>query len=90
MHKGGAAIISEWCDILAFSNYTVHTITNDVGFNQKKTKAIGGTNRTIHTQESPGWVAKSRWYLPEPMDMKYHVFASHLKEAMNATKSEKE
>jgi hypothetical protein len=82
LHKGGAAIISEWCDLLMFANYRVNTVKSDVGFNQKKTRAVGAGERILHTQERPGWVAKSRWALPESMDLDYATFATELAKAM--------
>jgi len=82
LHKGGAAIISEWCDLLMFANYRVNTVKSDVGFNQKKTRAVGAGERVLHTQERPGWVAKSRWALPESMLLNYETFATELAKAM--------
>jgi len=82
LHKGGAAIISEWCDLLMFANYRVNTVKSDVGFNQKKTRAVGAGERVLHTQERPGWVAKSRWALPESMSLDYETFATELAKAM--------
>jgi hypothetical protein len=82
LHKGGAAIISEWCDLLMFANYRVNTVKTDVGFNQKKTRAVGAGERVLHTQERPGWVAKSRWPLPESMKLDYETFANELAKAM--------
>ena len=82
LHKGGAAIISEWCDLLMFANYRVNTVKSDVGFNQKKTRAVGAGERVLHTQERPGWVAKSRWALPESMPLNYENFSTELAKAM--------
>jgi len=82
LHKGGSAIISEWCDLLMFANYRVNTVKSDVGFNQKKTRAVGAGERVLHTQERPGWVAKSRWALPESMSLDYETFATELAKAM--------
>lgn len=82
LHKGGAAIISEWCDLLMFANYRVNTVKSDVGFNQKKTRAVGAGERVLHTQERPGWVAKSRWALPESMSLNYETFATELAKAV--------
>jgi len=82
MHKASAATISEWCDLLLFANYDVYTTQNDVGFNQKKTKAVGSGRRALHTTERPGWVAKTRWFLPETIDMNYHTFKAELEKAM--------
>ena len=82
LHKGGAAIISEWCDLLMFANYRVNTVKSDVGFNQKKTRAVGAGERVLHTQERPGWVAKSRWALPESMELNDETFSTELAKAM--------
>ena len=82
LHKGGAAIISEWCDLLMFANYRVNTVKSDVGFSQKKTRAVGAGERVLHTQERPGWVAKSRWALPESMELNYKTFSTELAKAM--------
>jgi hypothetical protein len=81
LHKGGASLISEWCDLLMFANYRVNTVKSDVGFNQKKTRAVGAGERVLHTQERPGWVAKSRWALSESMKLDYETFANELKKA---------
>ena len=83
LHKGGASIISEWCDLLMFANYRVSTVKSDIGFNQKKTRAVGVGERVLHTQERPGWVAKSRWPLPDTMPLDYEQFSTALTTAMN-------
>ena len=82
LHKGGASLISEWCDLLMFANYRVNTVKSDVGFNQKKTRAVGAGERVLHTQERPGWVAKSRWPLPDTMPLDYEAFSTALATAM--------
>ncbi|MEK9693910.1 MAG: AAA family ATPase [Rhodospirillaceae bacterium] len=83
LHKGGASIISEWCDLLMFANYRVSTVKSDLGFNQKKTRAVGVGERVLFTQERPGWVAKSRWPLPDTLPLDYETFSTALKTAMN-------
>jgi hypothetical protein len=90
LHKGAAAIISEWCDCLAFANYTVTTVKNDIGFNQKKTRAIGSGTRVLHTQERPGWVAKSRWSLPDTLPLDYTAFSDALVNAIQPQSNVKE
>ena len=52
------------------------------GFNQKKTRAVGAGERVLHTQERPGWVAKSRWPLPDTMPLDYEAFSTALATAM--------
>ncbi|CAB4167851.1 AAA domain containing protein [uncultured Caudovirales phage] len=82
LHKGGASIISEWCDLLMFANYRVSTVKSDLGFNQKKTRAVGVGERMLYTQERPGWVAKSRWPLPDTLPLDYDAFSTALTTAM--------
>lgn len=82
LHKGGASIISEWCDLLMFANYRVSTVKSDLGFNQKKTRAVGVGERVLYTQERPGWVAKSRWPLPDTLPLDYEAFSTALTTAM--------
>lgn len=82
LHKGGASIISEWCDLLMFANYRVSTVKSDLGFNQKKTRAVGVGERMLYTQERPGWVAKSRWPLPDTLPLDYETFSTALTTAM--------
>ena len=82
LHKGGASLLSEWCDLLMFCNYRVSTVKSDIGFNQKKTRAVGAGERVLHTQERPGWVAKSRWPLPDTMPLDYEAFSTALATAM--------
>lgn len=82
LHKSGASIISEWCDLLMFANYRVPTVKSDLGFNQKKTRAVGVGERMLYTQERPGWVAKSRWPLPDTLPLDYETFSTALTTAM--------
>jgi DNA replication protein DnaC len=87
IHKGGASVISEWCDLLLFANYAVNTIKSDVGFNQKKTRAVGTGDRVLYTQERPGWVAKSRWVLSESMGLDYDELMTELNTAQKEIKN---
>jgi len=83
LHDSAASILTEWCDVLAFANYRISTVKSDVGFNQKHTRAVGSGDRVLYTQERPGWVAKSRWPLPDTLPLSYSVFSEALAESMN-------
>jgi len=87
LHKGGASVISEWCDVLAFANYNVATVKEELGFKQTRTRAMGAGTRVLHTQERPGWVAKSRYPLPDTMPLDYKVFSTALVTAMESQQS---
>ena len=85
LHDQCASKIAEWCDILMFTNYQTSIVKADVGFNKKVARGVGGGNRIMHTQERPGWSAKSRWALPETIPLSYPVFEAELAKAMSAT-----
>ena len=90
LHKGGASIISEWCDVLAFANYNVATVKEELGFKQTRNRALGAGTRVLHTQERPGWVAKSRYPLPDTMQLNYEAFSTALAAAMEQQDKQKE
>lgn len=67
--KAAVAKIKEWSDAILFANYRVATKESDVGFNQKKTRAIGQGERLLFTQERPAWIAKNRYSMPPELPM---------------------
>lgn len=77
-------LLKEWADAVLFVNYKVTVTTDD----NKRTKAIGGRKRIIHTQHTAAYDAKNRWGLPDqiPFELPFDfgVFAKVLGE--NASK----
>ena len=73
-------LLKEWADALLFVNYKVIVTTDE----DKRSKAIGGRKRIIHTQHTAAYDAKNRWELPDqipfalPFD--FGVFAKVLGE----------
>ena len=63
LHEKANAMIREWCDEVLFARYDVKTTSEDVGFNKKKVKGIGG-ERVIRTTEKPAHMGKNRLNLP--------------------------
>ncbi len=72
LHKGASALVQEHSDCIFFVNYKVAVTQEDVGFNQKRKRAVGSGHRVIYTQEKPAFVSKNRFALPEsiPFDEK--------------------
>jgi len=77
-------LLKEWADALLFVNYKVIVTTDD----DKRSKAVGGRKRIIHTQHTAAYDAKNRWELPDqiPFELPFNfgVFAKVLGE--NASK----
>lgn len=73
-------LLKEWADAVLFVNYKVTVTTDD----NKRTKAIGGRKRIIHTQHTAAYDAKNRWGLPDqiPFELPFDfgVFAKVLGE----------
>jgi len=55
-------------DFLLFAKFKVYKSTRDAGFNKTETKATGGTERVIMTQNSATHWAKTRVALPAEID----------------------
>ena len=62
-HKGFTGILREWPDACLFAVYETFTTKND-----GNEKTIAG-ERIIHTQWAPGWDAKNRYNLPDPLPL---------------------
>jgi len=69
------ALLQEWVDLLAFVNYKVLVKRADVGFNTTKSRGITTGERLLHMVETPAYVAKNRYALPEEIELNYKEFA---------------
>lgn len=82
LHKRAAAIWTEWADEMLFINYDKAMIREE---GSGKTKARGNGNRIIYTASRPAYTAKSRYPLPEEInigqDLTWQAFHDCLNEA---------
>ena len=69
LHDRASALVQEDADFVAFMTYRVSTKETKVGFDQKVTRALGGGNRVIYTEERPAYLAKNRLGLPHAIDL---------------------
>ena len=84
LNKESAATLSEWCDVLAFAGFRVSVKEEQVGINGKKKRGISSGERFLFTQETPAFVAKTRYYLGDgPLPLDFDVFS----EALTAAQS---
>jgi hypothetical protein len=70
-------------DAVFFVNYAKSTTTTDTGFGNKRTRAVGGGQRRLYTQERPAFVAKNRYNLPDMIEMPptqeaWHALLEHI------------
>ncbi len=69
LHDRASALLQEHADLVAFMTHRVSTKEKDVGFNKRVTRAVGGGNRVLYTEERPAYLAKNRLGLPHAIDL---------------------
>ena len=74
LHKGASALLQESMDVVLFANYRISTVKSDAGFGKKVTRAVGGGDRVLHTEERPAYLAKQRYNLPATIPMLWTDF----------------
>lgn len=77
LHKTAAAMVQEWCDEVLFANYKVYTKSSEEGFGKTTTKAIGGDERILRTQEKPFCQAKNRLGMPGEIPLKWSEYSKY-------------
>lgn len=75
LHKGAAAKMLEWADVVLFANYRVATKATDGGFNKEKSRAVGSGERVAYTEERPAFHAKNRFAMPPELPFKWDAIA---------------
>ena len=71
-----AALLKEWCDVLAFCNFD-KSIDNGGGFGRSKAKSFG--RREMHTQHSAAYDAKSRYPIPARLPLDWAAFETAIR-----------
>ena len=75
IHKGASSLLQEVSDVVAFATYRVSTVKSDQGFGKKVTRAVGGGDRILQTEERPAYLAKQRFNLQPTITMLWEEFA---------------
>jgi hypothetical protein len=82
LHKRARGLVQDWCDAIGFLAPDLHVQSEDVGFGKKRTRADGGSQRWLHFEARPSFVAKNRYDLPAkmpvPKDFSYEALAPYL------------
>lgn len=74
LHKRASAIAEEYADVILFAAMQTNTITEDVGFNNKRVRATSTGERIMHTVGQPAFTAKNRYSLPSPLPLSWEAF----------------
>lgn len=75
LHKRAAALAEEFADVILFAAVQTSTVTEEAGFNNKRTRAVSTGNRIMHTVGQPAFTAKNRYSLPSPLPLSWDAFA---------------
>ena len=78
LHKKAAALVEEFSDVIAYADLKTVTVTEDAGFNAKRTRAKTTGERVIHVAPAPSYSAKNRYSLPSPLPLDWTAFSDAL------------
>jgi hypothetical protein len=81
LHKRARGLVQDWCDAIGFLASDLHVQTEDAGFNKKRGRADGNSQRWLHWEGRPAFTAKNRYGLPAKMpvtaEFNYSVLAEY-------------
>jgi hypothetical protein len=81
LHKRARGLVQDWADAIGFLAPDLHVKEDDAGFGKKRARADGGSQRWLHWEARPSFVAKNRYGLPAkmpvPADFSYDALASY-------------
>jgi hypothetical protein len=81
LHRRARGLVQDWCDAIGFLAIDLHVQTEDAGFGRKRARADGGSQRWLHLEARPSFVAKNRYGMPArlqiPVDFNYEAIASY-------------
>lgn len=75
LHKRASAIAEEFADVILFASMQTNIVTEDAGFNQKRTRTTTTGQRVMHTVGQPAFLAKSRFPLPAMLPLTWKALA---------------
>ncbi len=72
LYKTAAARIEEWADMVLFANFKTH-------INTTNQKVVNNSERVIYSANRPAWRAKTRYPLPDELNMDFNALLAALK-----------
>lgn len=78
LHKTVSKMIQEWVDVIGFCQNDTVTKTEDLGFNNKKTRSIDLNSRVLRLVGSSAYDAGNRFGLPDKIPLIYQNYKDEL------------
>lgn len=76
LHKGAAALVQEWADVIGFAQFETAVKKTETGFGATRTRGIGTGRRLLHVVEKPAYVAKNRYGLPDTIPLDWNALVA--------------
>lgn len=74
LHKGAAAIITEWSDVVGYASLESRVKETDAGFGRTAKRGTTTGKRILRTHPSPAYTAKTRYSLPDKIPLTWDAF----------------
>ena len=71
---------------MLFAKHKIITKKEDKGFNQTRVRGISTGERVLCTTETPGYIAKNRYGLPDEIDLTWAAFEQAITTATSKEK----
>lgn len=68
LHRTAAGLLVEWADVVGFAQIETALKKEDQGF-QKRVRGIATGRRVLRVNETPAYLAKNRYGLPDPLPL---------------------
>lgn len=75
LHKGAAALVVEWADVVGLAQVETAIRKESNGFSNR-TRGVATGRRVLRTHESPAYIAKERFGLPDPLPLEWQALAA--------------
>lgn len=75
LHKAAAALVVEWADVVGLAQVETAIRKESNGFNNR-TRGVSTGRRVLRTHESPAYIAKERFGLPDPLPLDWQSLAA--------------
>jgi len=73
LHRLASALVVEWADVLGLAQIETHVKKESTGFNNR-TRGITTGRRILRVNETPAYLAKNRYSLPDPLPLDWQAF----------------
>ena len=79
LHAKASALVQESCDLVLFAKHKVMVKKEDTGFGNTRARGISTGKRVLCTVETPAYVAKNRFGLPDEIDLSWGALTTAMK-----------